>query len=87
MTTPMTPDIEAVATGLTEAQRKAVVYGQCAVPRGKEEYSADCICMSALAHNLIDLGLAYPRERYPGGIVRTPFGEEVRKHLMEGGKP
>ena len=77
----MSDDIEAIASKLSESQRNALLNGRCAIPLGKDERADDCICMSALAHNLVEIGLAYPRERYPGGIVRTPLGLAVRAHL------
>lgn len=74
-------DVAAIAKGLSEPGRNAVLRGKCAVPRTSEEWSSDCICSADGADGLVEIGLAYPRARFPGGIVLSPLGLAVRAHL------
>jgi len=77
MTTP-----SQIAEKLSEAERHALINGQCGVPPGYPEFNSDCICSSGKGARLIELGLAERRERWPNGIVRTPLGLSVRSLLI-----
>lgn len=81
----MTPDHEAAeaVNGLSDKQRYAVLYGQCA----KESGPRDCIC-DAEYENL-PAELFGVRSRIKGGdgaIFLTPFGLRVRAVLQGEGK-
>lgn len=81
----MPSDIERIAEGLSAAQRETLLNGSCGVPRSNCEWSSDCICADHLvAIELIGLGLACRRERYPNGIVVSPTGLAVREYLGRG---
>lgn len=81
---PTNPTPSEVVERLTEAQRKALLHGRCSIPSSEEEYSTDCICSAGeFAYELCAMGLAIQRDRFPNGIVRTPFGLEVRSLLTK----
>lgn len=76
-------DIAAIAGKLSEGQRAALTNGTCSVPRRSDEWSSDCICgATAASVELVDMGLAYLRGRFPGGIVLNEAGLQLRDHLI-----
>ena len=75
-------DLGEMAASLSEAQRNAVLHGRCGVPRASEEWSSECICAADGSDSLVEIGLAVPRERFPGGIILSPSGLALRQHLQ-----
>ncbi|PTQ64469.1 hypothetical protein C8J45_103319 [Sphingomonas sp. PP-CE-3G-477] len=70
-----------VAAKLTEAQRNALLYGECAKPNGPY----DCIC--GVDFETLSSDLVCIRSRLEGGdgaVVLTPLGIAVRQHLEQG---
>jgi len=70
-----------VAAKLTEAQRAALLYGECAKPTGPY----DCICGADF--KTLPGGLVRIRSRLEGGdgaVILTPLGLAVRQHLEQG---
>jgi hypothetical protein len=77
-------DLSQLAKGLSDVQREVILHGKCAVPRGHDEWSSDCICDGGAATSqLVQMGLAHARRRYPNGIVLTDIGQRLRTHLKE----
>jgi hypothetical protein len=78
-------EAEKIAARLTASDREALLNGKCGVPIANEEWMPECLCgaLGGPKERLIQAGLAFRRERWPGGVVRTPLGLEVREEVRK----